>query len=182
MTTKITIKDIVEYFFDKAKPVMLVHNRATNRNYRNRTIESYNYDTGEFKISGCRERFNIHSPNTVIEFEHRDSAWSDFICRRILCKDFDEVQNIVYNRRHDSKSVCELLGGRHMKYTSSHPETIDLYLDAVKVYGVKTYRTVTDMEIDGWCVGHTYSNTSTRWAFRAGFGHKVYSFGAGIDD
>ncbi len=175
MTNKITMKEVVEYYFDKHIPLPRMYSKVSDRNYLKRTIESYEPDTGNFMLSGCKEVFNIYSPRQEIEIESRDRGWADIVCHHFFGLDFEKVQGLVYYGNESTET--ELLGGKWMKYTASRPTKIYTVIQGVKVEGVRTYSTVTNIKVDdSYVCGRTYSVTSTKWAYEANLCHKHYCF------
>lgn len=177
----ITIKEVVEFYFDKHLPLTRVYDIKNKRNYLKRTIESYNPDTGDFTISGCKTKFNIKDYwGAEIEIESRKEGWADLVCQKYLGRTFQEVQNYIYNKMvsgYDDVSI-EDLGGKWMRYSPSCPKYVKLNIDGVEVEGVKTYSTVTNIKLGGYICGYVYSNTSTRWAYEAGLASHDYCFRA----
>ena len=181
MENNITIKEVVEYYFDKHLPLPRVYDIKNQRNYLKRTIESYNPDTGDFTIRGCKTKFNIKDYwGAEIEIESRTEGWADFVCKKFLSRSFQDIQNYIYNKmcRKDEDVLIDNLGGSWMKYSPSCPKIIKLNINGHKVEAVKTYSTVTNINLAGYICGYVYSNTSTRWAYEAGLASHNYCFRA----
>lgn len=167
----ITLKDVIQYFFDRGVPIMRVYDKKTDKAYLKREVESYNEDTGDFCLSGCKAKFNLNDTHLEVTVSCLDKGMPDMICERYLGMNFETTQNYIDNAMGKDGTFVEEIGGPWMKYTGSHPRKIRLYINGVEVESINTYGTNTNVRIDGWEVGYRYSNTSNRWRGRAGFYH-----------
>ena len=174
----ITLKDVIEYYFDNHKPLPCIYYNVGDKKMWNRTIESYKPDTGEFKVKGCKDTFNIYESFITVQIESRDTGWADLVCKHFFGKSFEDIQNLIQRNisYNDDNTEVEDLGGSWMKYAASCPKYIKTVVLGEPVEGVKTYSTVTNIKVGGYYCGHTYSNTSTKWAYEAGMVNHYASF------
>lgn len=174
---EITLKEVIEYYFDRHIALPCIYYDASDKKMWNRTIESYNPSTGDFRIAKCKDTFNIDTSPITVTIESRDAGWADLVCRHIWGKSFVDIQNLVERNiaLDDPDTEVDEIGGRWLKRTA-YPRRIKTVIMGVKVEGVKTYSTVTNMKAEYYYFGHTYSNTSTKWAYEAGMGSHYEHF------
>lgn len=156
----------IEYCFNKNKRICCVYDMTDGRNYRNRNVEAYNPNTGEFKLSGCKKMFKLQ--NTKVELTSHYDGVADFWCLEHLDMTFERVQSkIDYLFYHDELAI-EWLG---YKYGSSKPRKLSGNINGKGFDAVRTYSTVTDVCIgeSGFRVGERYSNTSNKYAYKVGY-------------
>lgn len=166
----ITLKEVVEYYFDRHITLPCIYYNAGDKKMWNRTIESYNPVTGDFRLARCKDTFNIYESFITVEIESRDSGWADLVCRHAFGKSFEDIQNLIERNvvLEDENTTEDLMGGNWMKYTASKPRYIKTVIMGEPVEAIKTYSTITNMKVGPYYCGHTYSNTSTKWAYEAG--------------
>ncbi len=174
----ITIKEVIEHYFNNHEPLPCIYYNVGDKKMWHRTIESYNPETGDFTIKSCKDKFNLNTSWITITIESRDNGWADLVCKHIWGKPFKEIQSQVEsNANYDKENTTvNEIGGSWMKYTASHPRFIRTKILGVDVEAVKTYSTATNFKAEGYYFGHTYSNTSTRWAYEAGLVNHYVSF------
>ena len=180
----ITLKEVVEFYFDRHIALPCIYYNAGDKKMWNRTIESYNPTTGDFKINKCKDTFNVNTSWITICIESRDAGWDDLVCRHFWGKSFQDIQNLIQRKmdyNEDDTTVTEM-GGSWMKRTASHPRFIQTVILGEPVEAIKTYSTITNIKVGGYYCGGTYSNTSTKWAYEAGLVNHYVRFTKDTDN
>ena len=137
---EITLKEVVEFYFDRHIALPCIYYNAGTKNMWNRTIESYNPTTGDFRLSRCKDTFNIYTSWITIKIESRDAGWDDLVCRHFWGKTFSDIQNLIErNICNDENTTVTDMGGAWMKRTASHPRFIQTVIMGEPVEAVKTY-------------------------------------------
>lgn len=175
----ITIKEVIEYYFDKHLPLPRIYYNTGTKSMLNRTVESYNQETGDFTISGCKDKFNIYESFITIEIESRDEGWDDLVCYHVFRRSFKDIQSLIERNASfpdEQITSTRILGSNSMKYSSSCPTYIETVIYGENVEAIMTYRTVTNIKVGGYYCGGTYSNTSTKWAYEANMTNHYVSF------
>ncbi len=184
----ITLKEVVEYYFDRHIALPCIYYNAGDKKMWNRTIESYNPMTGDFRLAKCKDVFNIKESFITIVIGDHDEGWADLVCRHAFGKTFEDIQNLIERNvaSDDPNTTVSDLGGSWMKYASSYPRVIKTVIMGEPVEAVITYSTVTNIKVGPYYCGYRYSNTSSRWAYEAGLtNHHEYfdkNTGNGLGD
>jgi len=178
--SRITMKELIEHYFNKHIPLPNLYSIKSGKTMHNRTIESYDPETCKFKLNKCKETFCCDKPENItfeITIESRDSGWADLVCGHFFGKTFEQIQTQVYWDMNDDNTT--VIGSRSMKYSASKPRVTKLLINDLLVNAIATYSTVTNIGIEGgYYCGHTYSNTSTKWAYEAGLVNHYAVFNA----
>jgi len=87
--------------------------------------------------------------------KYNNTPFRELVCQKYLGKDYESTKKELRSDYTDIRYI--------RKYTRSKATEISKEINGVKVVGIMTYGTLTDMEIGRYAIGEYWSSTSSKW-------------------